>query len=103
MTFNPRKSPAVFSTLFACALLLLISLLPVWRPRSNCSMPGTLWEPGKRLLRELQNGPAAGMSSLDVLSPYRQYFAEAALLYAVGLVAGRALYWLLWEWDRPGR
>jgi hypothetical protein len=103
MTFNPRKSPAVFSTLFACALLLLISLLPVWPSSGNSSMPGTLWATGMELLRDIQNAPAGGMSSLGVLSEYRKEFAEAALLYAVGLVAGRALYWWLWEWDRPGR
>jgi hypothetical protein len=100
MMLDPRKSPAVFSTLCAGAILVVAASLPIWPfPTSRPSQ--CLWGDGGVILHDLQRVIVGERSVLGTLDHYQNMLILGTLIYAAGLGFGRVLYWRFWQWDLP--
>jgi hypothetical protein len=99
MTTTTKKSPILFSLVFAGAVLLFLSIFPIWEGATGFkdggedTAPSTFWG-------------AVSYLSVEHWDPDRtrgvflRNLRTLAIVLAGGVVLGRLVYWLLWEQGR---
>jgi hypothetical protein len=93
MTLEPRKSPAVFSTIFAGFTLLVVAIsIPVSTPGTDFIY--TLALVPRVVAREIE----VGIPIMDVIRDNRRALFTALIGYASGGIVGRLVF--LWLSER---
>jgi hypothetical protein len=104
MTLNPRKSPAVFSVLFAWLVFPVAGSLDIWLQPHG---PSTMWDPGysRTLWRVLAFLPVEieVWEPLEVFRGHAGNLLQLAAVLAGGGILGRLVYWRLGEERRAWR